>query len=148
MNYWQPYAWSIEQQGNKYIVGKWTTEVMRLSADGSLGIGGSKQAIEQHEFQTLEWAQIMLKFCQGLDQQSNSFAFTNSTIVWDTTNGKINNSWNYYFANKAIVQIDSNGKIVKLDLPFIVWEWLKLSKVSKFIKTLMWGERGKNDRKS
>jgi hypothetical protein len=145
MNYWQLSAWEIEKQDEKYIVGKWMNSAMRLSNDGSLNIGSIRQAIEQYEFQTLEWAQVMLKFCQGLEQQSNSFAFTNSNIVWATNNGKINNSWNYYFANKAIVQVDPNGKIVKLDLPFIVWEWFKLSKVSKFIKTLMWGERGKND---
>jgi hypothetical protein len=143
MNYWQPFAWDIEKQGDKYVVGKWTTVAMRLSADGSLGIGSARQAIEQHEFQTLEWAQVMLKFCKGLDQQSGSFSFTNSNIVWANTHANFNTSVDWKFANHSVVTLGHDGEILKFDLPFIVWQWLKLSKFSKFMKALMWGERGR-----
>lgn len=143
MTYWQPFAWDIEKEGDKYIVAKWTTVAMRLSADGSLGIGSNKQAIEKHEFQTLEWAQVMLNFCKGLDQQNGSFSFTNSNIVWANTTAKFNTSVDWKVANRSIVTIGQSGELLKLDLPFIVWQWLKLSKFSKFMKALMWGERGK-----
>ena len=143
MNYWTPHAWEIEKEGDKYIVAKWTNEVMRLSADGSLGIGGNRQPIEKHEFKTLEWAQLMLKFCQGLESQSITFLTTNSNFGWSTA--KFNTSMDWKFANHSVVTIGQNGELLKIDLPFIVWQWFKLSKFTKFVKTLMWGERGKND---
>lgn len=142
MIYYTPHTWEIEQKDDKYIVGKWITEAMRLSADGSLGIGGNKQAIEKYEFQTLEWAELMLKFCQGLESQSISFLTTNTNLVW--SNATFNSSVDWKFANHSVVTIGQNGELLKIDLPFIVWQWLKLSKLSKFIKILIWGERGKS----
>jgi len=139
MIYWKPFAWDIEKQGDKYIVGKWTTTAMRLSADGSLGIGSTRQAIEQHEFQTLEWAEVMLNFCRGLESQPVTYSFTNSNI---NTNGKFSTALDWKVTNHSVVTIGHGGELLKIDLPFIVWQWIKLSKVSRFMKALMWGERG------
>lgn len=142
MIYWKPFAWDIEKQGDKYIVGKWTTTAMRLSADGSLGIGSTRQAIEQHEFQTLEWAEVMLNFCRGLESQPVTYSFTNSNI---NTNGKFSTALDWKVTNHSVVTIGHGGELLKIDLPFIVWQWIKLSKVSRFMKALMWGERRSND---
>jgi hypothetical protein len=146
MNYWTTHTWEIEKENDKYVVGKFSNEVMRLSGDGSLGIGGGKQLLEKYEFQTYEWAQLMLNFCQRLDGKTNYFSITSGNYSWAISNTSIatfDTSWSYSFANKEIVKVDSSGKIVKFDLPFIVLQWLKLSKLTKFINTLMWGEKGK-----
>lgn len=149
MNTWTTHTWQIEKENDKYIVGKFSNEVMRLSNDGSLGVGGNKQPIEKYEFQTYEWAQLMLNFCQRLDGKTGYFSTVSGNYSWAISNTSIgthaifDTSWSYSFASKEILKVDSTGKIVKFDLPFIVWQWIKVSKFSKFLKTLMWGEKGK-----
>lgn len=141
MIYWQPYAWDIEQEGDKYIVGKWSTATMRLGADGSFGFGTVRTPIEWYEFKTLEWASVMLHYCKRLEQSSLHVDFSKSLTIapykWDEP------SLNWRVGNHTVVSINQEGTVLKLDLPWLVWQWLKVAKVSKFIKALMWGERGR-----
>lgn len=45
-------------------------------------------------------------------------------------------------AGRAVIEVDSSNVITKLDLPFIVWTWLRLSAPARFLRALWVGERG------
>lgn len=56
--------------------------------------------------------------------------------------GTLNTSWEFRIASRQVVVINQSGAIEKLDLPWIVWTWLKLSAAGKLARTIWYGQRG------
>ena len=115
-----------------------TTERMRIGADGNLSLGND--AAEVHErycFQTAEVAQIFARILnKDLDSQVQHVTLSSEYAV-AFNSMRIDSSW--MFNQREVARSDGAGKLLKLDLPYIVWTWIKLSAGARFLRTLWYG---------
>lgn len=112
-------------------------ERMRLSANGSLGIGGGRNILERYPFMTAEVAQI----CADVFNRD----FRNNQILREITLSGLGltigqpNVFEMRDCGREVVRIDSNHRIVKLDLPYITWIWLRTTAPVRIAKALWRG---------
>jgi hypothetical protein len=130
--------------GNRYqVIGTdcclATTERMRLGAGGSFGIGNNTPTIhERYCFQTAGVAQIFAGILnRDLDKQVQHITLTDGCgiIIGQS------NQFEMRSAGREVMRMDKDGVIVKLDMPYLVWCWLRTTAVARFLRTLWYGSR-------
>jgi len=130
--------------GNRYqVIGTdcclATTERMRFDASGNLSIGGNTTEVhERYCFQTAGVAQIFAGILnRDLDKQVQPITLTG---VDGITLGQLN-QFEMRSASREVMRIDKDGVIVKLDMPYLVWCWLRTTAPVRFLRTLWYGSR-------
>lgn len=108
---------------------------MYYRTEGSTVVGDSD---ERYEFLTPEVAYI---FAGILQRDLTRFYGVGSTAYYTFASSdarmQIANSW--VFNQHEVARWDSAGKLLKLDLPYLIWTWLKLSAGARFLRTLWYG---------
>lgn len=128
--------------GNRYqVIGTdcclATTERMRLGAGGSFGIGNNTPTIpERYCFQTAEVAQIFAGILNRDLERSTKLVFATSHDFGIRTS-----VFEMRSAGREIFRMSQDGEIIKLDMPYLVWTWIKLSAGARFLRTLWYGSR-------
>ena len=106
-----------------------------------------------YPFQTEEWARICQKSLDSHDEflERRSWGASMGTIVWNhqvQLTGSLNLAMTHWqLESKPIVVWDHNRQIVKFDIPALVLVWLKTTWIPKAYKRLMWGTKGKHERR-
>jgi hypothetical protein len=108
--------------------------------EGSTVVGND----ERYEFLTPEVAYAFAGILNRSEQRlwiissgKVLFGFTSMAAVNTTTN------WHWKIANREVLVTGPDQQVVKLDLPWIVWLWIRQSALAKFAKALWYGQRRK-----
>lgn len=104
-----------------------------------------------YRFLTEEWARLCKRSMERFDryEQERKWGASVSTLAYGsqiTLTGSMNSvadSLQFNMGGKSILVIDKNHQVTKLDVPAIIWMWLKTTWIPKAWKALMWGEKGK-----
>lgn len=140
-------GWAVSPEGGRFAVRKVSNERMRIGSDGSLSFGES----EPYWFNTREWAELCKRSMERFDQieHERKWGASVSTATWDVqyrltgTGRSMMTFTRFDLENKPILVIDHNRDVIKLDVPAIIYLWLKTTWIPKAWKALMWGEKGK-----
>jgi len=127
--------WVVSPTDNGWLCG-------RIDEDGKATL---------YRFLTKEWAEACKRSMQRLDhfEQQRKWGASLTTATWDkqytlTANGSGMVTFTRFdLENKPILVIDHNRDVIKLDVPAIIYLWLKTTWIPKAWKRLMWGEKGK-----
>ena len=114
-------------------------ERMRIETDGTVSFRDTSEPVERYKFQTEEVARIFVGILNR-DLQKNSSIVS----VWQDVGftGSINTNLVYRSAGREVIALNQYGGIERLDLPWIVWTWLKLSAAGKLVRAIWYGQRG------
>ena len=117
-------------------------ERMRIGADGKVGIGGENNVIERYPFLTAQMAAICADiFNRDMDRQRPLGVATwwagkeGYTIPFNSTPDWLVVRTN----NREIVRVDQTGNIVRLELPYLIWCWLRTTAPVRGAKALWKG---------
>ena len=118
-----------------------SSECMRIDAYGNVVIGQANYPIERYRFKSPEVAGICADiFNRDLDRQR--FEPIRLT-AGDLRVGNSNFDWlKVQDRTREIIRMDQNGVIVKLDLPYLVWCWIRTSAAGNLVNAL-WNGWGK-----
>lgn len=113
-----------------------SNERMRIGNDGSIGIGGGDTVIERYKFQTAEVAARCADiFNRDLSrQQSEPIYLTDGNLMVGAPNTLC-----FAAPGREVMRIDQSGAIVKLDIPYLVWCWLRTTAPVRAAKALWKG---------
>ena len=113
----------------------------RIYGDGSM---------EVYKFLTKEWAELCRQSMERLDEWENQRKWGSSTIAWThgaqiltTSSLREMTMTHFQLENKPILVMDHNRQVIKLDVPAIIYLWLKTTWIPEAWNRLMWGEKGK-----
>ena len=106
------------------------------------GVSGTSTVFGDEVIRTFQTAEVASIYTCILNRDLQKYG--NSTSLWQGVGftGSINTSWEFRVANRQVVVINQSGGIEKLDLPWIVWTWLKLSAAGKLVRAIWYGQRG------
>lgn len=104
-----------------------------------------------YPYKTQEWAELCRRSMDRLDQfeQQRKWGVSLTTISHPhqmsatTSLRNMMTFTRFDLENKPILVIDHNRDVIKLDVPAIIYLWLKTTWIPKAWKRLMWGEKGK-----
>ena len=104
-----------------------------------------------YRFLTQEWAELCRRSMQRFDQfeQQRKWGVSLTAISHPhqmCATASLRNMMTFTrfdLENKPILVIDHNRDVIKLDVPAIIYLWLKTTWIPKAWKRLMWGEKGK-----
>lgn len=93
---------------------------------------------ERYEFITPEMARLFVGILHRDLMRSYSIGSTAYyTFAPNDARTQINSSWT--FNHHEVARWDSAGNLIKLDVPYLIWTWLKLSAGARFLRTLWYG---------
>lgn len=99
---------------------------------------------ECYQFLTKEVAQ---KFLQVLQNDANVYWSNCSTITQGvyafTSSSAVNVSTYWTLQGHQVIVLDHEGRVVKFDLPWMVWCWIRTSGLTKMLMALWYGQRRK-----
>lgn len=104
-----------------------------------------------YRFLTEEWARLCKRSMERFDQFEHerkwgasvcTLAYGSQITLTDSTSSMMTFT-RFDLENKPILVIDHNRDVIKLDVPAIIWMWLKTTWIPKAWKRLIWGEKGK-----
>lgn len=136
--------WSYRQQGEKWVVSKWTSERMRICTDGTVLYHDNPlehQVAELYEFQT-EWAaESHARFCNRLENNYGAITFTHPWSVDGRVSviGSSTNQFEFWQAGREIICIGSGNEVKTFDLPYLIWIWLRTTWLGRGLKAFWYG---------
>lgn len=99
---------------------------------------------ERYQFLTKEVAQ---KFLQILQNDANVYwlncSVTTQRVYAFTSSSAVNVSTYWTLQGHQVVVLDHEGRVVKFDLPWMAWCWLRTSGLAKMLMALWYGQRRK-----
>ena len=106
------------------------------------GVSGTSTVFGDEVIRTFQTAEVASIYAGILnrDLQKNSSIVS----VWQDVGftGSINTNLVYRSAGREVIALNQYGGIERLDLPWIVWTWLKLSAAGKLVRAIWYGQRG------
>lgn len=137
--------WEVVERDGRWHCEQYHNEVMRFGADGSFGIGGSRAPIRSYPFLTREWAEACLHRMQEMDRafappEYRTLKF-NSLHRLGVGSG-VGNHFEFRSSGREVIRVGQGGAIERIDLPFLVWAWLRNTPLVRGLKRLWYGERG------
>lgn len=127
-------GWIVTPNDTGWICG-------RINADGTM---------TSYKFQTQEWAELCRRSMVRMDSWTEpslwGVSVTGSSYAYQTGATAFTRNLTitrFDLESKPILIIDHNRDVIKLDVPAIIWMWLKTTWIPKAWKSLMWGEKGK-----
>lgn len=129
-----PTGWAVTPGETGFICGK-------ICSDGPI----------IYKFQTKEWAELCKRSMERFDryEQERKWGASVSTLAYGSqialtgSTSSMMTFTRFDLENRPILVIDHNRDVIKLDVPAIIWMWLKTTWIPKAWKALMWGEKGK-----
>lgn len=135
--------WEVEQTETGWAVNGYSHERARFSADGVLRLT-KDPLVESYPYLTREWAgyglQSILRMERNARTERTTFAWASFTdgVDWIST------SKYYKLDNKEVLTVSAEGQLIKFDLPYFVWAWVKNTPFAKLVKNFWYGW-GKHD---
>ncbi len=129
-------SWVVEPGLTGWICGK-------IHSDGSMTV---------YKFQTKEWAELCKRSMDRFDKfdPKCQWMWSTGTINWAIGGQYITTSsmreltmTHFDLENRPILVMDHNRQVIKLDVPAIIYLWLKTTWIPKAWKRLLWGEKAK-----
>jgi len=134
--------WSYRQQGDKWVVSKWTSERMRICTDGTVLYHDDPlehQVAELYEFQT-EWAaESHARFCNRLESSNGAISFIQPMYLKDSLFIGQPNQFEFRQAGREVICINQDGEVKTFDVPYLVWLWLKTTSLAKGLRAFWYG---------
>lgn len=126
--------WSHRQQGDKWVVGKWQTERMKIHANGDVSLGKHEELVsELYEFET-EWAAAShARFCNRIEPRPPQVP-TYGVLDWSGERGT-----SFCVGNREVWRVLQGGQVERFDLPYFVWAWLRTSALARGLKAFWYG---------
>lgn len=125
-------SWVVEPGLTGWICGK-------IHSDGSMTV---------YKFQTKEWAELCKRSMDRFDKFDPKCQWMWSTVTtspyyFTTSSLRELTMTRIELENRPILVMDHNREVIKLDVPAIIYLWLKTTWITKTWKRLLWGEKGK-----
>lgn len=134
--------WSYRQQGDKWVVSKWTSERMRTCHNGSVFYHANpieRRVAELYEFQT-EWAaESHARFCNRLENDGRVISFAQPWIVNHSICISQSNEFEFRQSGREVICINQDGEIKTFDLPYLIWIWVKTTSLAKGLRAFWYG---------
>ena len=98
---------------------------------------------ERYVFKTAEFAAIFAKFCNRIEPTpaNGIYLYANGSCITTGSTGYACRS--IKIGGLEVATFNSSGELEQVNLPLIVWHWLKFSLLARFMKKIVWGERGR-----
>lgn len=106
------------------------------------GVSGTSTVFGDEVIRTFQTAEVASIYAGILNRDLQKYSSIVSVWQGVVVTGNINTNWVYRSAGREVIALNQGGAIERLDLPWIVWTWLKLSAAGKLARTIWYGQRG------
>ena len=143
MNTWistPPHTWKVVEREGKFYCEQHPQGLIIYPPHGH----GAPPPLRSYPFMTREWALACMERMQEMDHAFYTIYYSLRNTDQFSTLSILNwnpNALEFRLAGKDILIVDKNQNIVHLDLPYLVWSWLKNSVVVRGLKRFWYGER-------